>query len=98
LELSEAERAICIHRLPFLTKLRERGSSIAGVSAEMWSNCVLNVALAQGPSRAQAEDLFELPDGIKLWHNDDSHYSIENGLFCEICKQSLSWPRVEGEL
>lgn len=96
--MSEAGRAICIHLLPFLTKLGELGSSIIQVSDEMWSNCVLNVALDRGPSRTQAEELFELPDGIKLWHNDDRHYAIENGLFCERCKHSLSWPRTEGEV
>lgn len=96
--MSEAERAICPHLLPFLIKLGELGSSVAGVSDEMWSNCVLNVTLDRGPSRAESEEIFELPDGIKLRHNDDRHYAIENGLFCESCKHSLSWPRIEGEL
>jgi hypothetical protein len=79
-------------------QLGELGSSVAGVSEEMWSNCVLNVALDSGPGRAEVEEIFELPDGIKLRHNDDRHYAIESGLFCESCKHSLSWPGTEGEL
>ena len=63
----------------------------------MWSNCVLSVTLDQGPSIVQAEDEMMLPAEVRLWHNDDGHYEIENGLFCDSCKQSLSWPRAERE-
>lgn len=95
--MTEANDAICRHLSPFLVKLRAQGSSIVRVEEDGWSNCVLSVSLNEGPSLARVEEVFVLPAGVKLWHNDDGHYSIENGLFCEQCKHSLSWPRAEEE-
>jgi hypothetical protein len=80
-----------------LALLRERGSKVVGVDREMWSNCELNVTLDCGPGRALAAEVLEITPGVKLWHNDDRHYAIENGLFCESCRHSLSWPAGEGE-
>jgi hypothetical protein len=93
--LIEADKAICAHLSPYLLKLKAQGSSVILVSDDAWSNCVLNVTLDRGPSISEAESFLSPPDGIKLWHNDDGHYAIENGLFCESCKHSLSWPRPE---
>lgn len=95
--MTEATAAICHHLLPFLLKLRAQGASIVLVEQGGWSNCVLSISLDEGPGIARAEEIFILPAGVKLWHNDDGHYAIENGLFCEQCKHSLSWPRAERE-
>jgi hypothetical protein len=96
--LIEADGAICVHLSPFLSELKREGSSVVGVSDDAWSNCVLSVTLDRGPGIAQAQNVLTLPAGIKLWHNDDGHYAIENGLFCDSCKHSLSWPRLERKL
>ena len=95
--MTEASTTICLHLLPFLTELRAQGSSVVQVDEGGWSNCILSVNLDEGPSIIKAEEVFILPAGVKLWHNDDGHYAIENGLFCEQCRHSLSWPRAEEE-
>jgi len=75
--------------------LREQGAIIRHVDESAWSNCLLNVALDKGPSFKEASEMFTLPASVSLWFNDDSHYEIENGLACNECKHSLSWPRAE---
>lgn len=87
------ETKICLHLLPFLTQLKEQGSAITETFEDAWSNCRLNLILDSGPTITRANEIFELPPTIKLWHNDDPHYAIENGLFCKLCKHSVSWPR-----
>ncbi|HWS99001.1 MAG TPA: hypothetical protein VN256_01935 [Pyrinomonadaceae bacterium] len=96
--MTEAGAAICLHLQPFLRKLAEQGSTVTRVDGAAWSNCALNVVLDKGPTLARAKKSFDLPAGLKLWHNTDTHYDLENGLACETCKHSLSWPRHESEL
>lgn len=84
---------ICAHLQPFLDELIGQGSNITATGESAWSNCVLNVILDTGPTIAQAEKMFDLPAKIKLWQNEDTHYALENGLFCDECKHSLSWAR-----
>ncbi|HKR01362.1 MAG TPA: hypothetical protein VJT09_11860 [Pyrinomonadaceae bacterium] len=86
--MMEAGAAICPHLQPFLRKLTEQGSIVLRVDEGAWSNCIQNVVLDKGPTLAQALETFELPAGVKLWHNDDTHYDLENGLACETCKHS----------
>lgn len=95
--MTDANAKICIHLLPFLTELERRGASIVETYQDAWSNCRLSIVLDANLSIAEAEKMFSLPPEVKLWHNDDGHYALENGLFCETCKHSLSWPRVERE-
>lgn len=95
--MTEASNAICRHLLPFLTKFRAQGSSVVRVDEGGWSNCVLSINLDVGPTMSRAEEILLLPAEVKLWRNDDGHYAIENGLFCEQCRHSLSWPRAERE-
>lgn len=95
--MTELNTAICSHLLPFLEKLKAKGSNVVRVE-EGWSNCALNITLDQGPSITLAEEMFAISDGVRLWHNDDGHYAIENGLFCDQCKHSLSWPRAKHEI
>ena len=93
--MTETGAALCPHLRPFLRRLTERGSAVTRVDKDAWSNCALAVVLDQGPTLAQARETFTLPSGVKLWHNTDHHYDLENGLACETCKHSLSWPRHE---
>ena len=95
--MTDAVAAICPHLQPFLRKLTAQGSTVTRVDEDAWSNCALNVVLDNGPTLAQALEAFDLPTGLKLWHNTDTHYDLENGLACETCKHSLSWPRHESE-
>ena len=95
--MTEAVADVCPHLQPFLRKLTEQGSTVTRTDEAAWSNCALNVVLDKGPTLAQAEESFDLPVGLKLWHNTDAHYDLENGLACETCKHSLSWPRFDSE-
>ena len=95
--MTQAVAAICPHLQPFLRKLTEQGSTVTRVDKDAWSNCALAVILDKGPTLAQARVTFDLPAGLKLWHNTDAHYDLENGLACETCKHSLSWPRLDSE-
>jgi hypothetical protein len=56
---------------------------------------VANVVVTRGPSIAAANARWTFPDGVKLWANDDGHYSVENGLSCSRCQMGISWPRPE---
>jgi hypothetical protein len=94
--MTETGAELCPHLRPFLRQLTEQGSTVTRTDKDAWSNCALAVVLDQGPTLAQAGQLFELPTGLKLWHNTDPHYDLENGLACETCKHSLSWPRLDG--
>ncbi len=95
--MTEAGAELCPHLRPFLRQLTEQGSTVTRTDKDAWSNCALNVVLDQGPTLAQAVEIFNLPAGLKLWHNTDPHYDLENGLACETCKHSLSWPRLASE-
>jgi hypothetical protein len=90
---SEANTKICAHLSPFLLELNALGSVVIRTDENSWSNCLLSVALDTGPTFAQAEKMFSLPAQTKLWHNEDTHYNLENGLFCEQCNHSLSWAK-----
>jgi hypothetical protein len=88
-----ANTKICPHLQPFLTELTGQGSTVIQRDESAWSNCTLNVTLDKGPTFAQAENMFTLPAKVKLWQNTDTHYALENGLFCDECKHSLSWTK-----
>jgi len=93
--MTETGAELCPHLRPFLRQLTEQGSVVTRTDKDAWSNCALAVVLDQGPTLARALEIFDLPAGLKLWHNTDAHYDLENGLACETCKHSLSWPRLE---
>ena len=95
--MTETGAELCPHLRPFLRKLTEQGSIITRTDRDAWSNCVLNIVLDKGPTLAHAREAFDLPVGLKLWHNTDAYYDLENGLACETCKHSLSWPIDESE-
>jgi hypothetical protein len=95
--MTEAGAELCPHLQPFLRQLTEQGSTVIRVDKDAWSNCALAVILDKGPTLAQAGETFDLPSGVKLWHNTDTHYDLENGLACETCKHSLFWPRLDSE-
>ena len=96
--MTETGAELCPHLRPFLRQLTEQGATVTRTDKAAWSNCVLAVVLDKGPTLTQARAAFDLPTGLKLWHNTDAHYDLENGLACETCRHSLSWPRHESEL
>ncbi len=91
--MSGTNPKICAHLQPFLDELNAQGSNIIAADENAWSNCMLNITLDKGPTIAEAEKIFILPAQIKLWQNTDTHYALENGLFCDECKHSLSWAK-----
>ena len=95
--MTETGAELCPHLRPFLRQLTEQGATVTRTDRDAWSNCVLNLVLDQGPTLARAREIFGLPANLKLWHNTDAHYDLENGLACETCKHSLSWPRTESD-
>ena len=95
--MTEAGAELCLHLRPFLRQLTEQGATVTRTDEAAWSNCALNVVLDTGPTLAEARASFDLPTGLKFWHNTDAHYDLENGLACETCHHSLSWPRRESE-
>ena len=93
--MTEAGAELCPHLRPFLRQFTKQGSTVTRTDKDAWSNCALNVALDRGPALARATEIFDLPAGLKLWRNTDPHYDLENGLACETCKHSLSWPGLD---
>ena len=82
---------VCEHLQGLLNDLLTHGAEIVRVETS-WSEAELVVVLdrgltpALGVAKAQAH-------GVEFWRNDDAHYSIEFGCFCNTHKQGLSWPQ-----
>ena len=84
----------CVHLKPYLDLLTRDGAEIVAWDRG-WTLCPLNLVLSKGPTIEEAKALGTLPEAVELWFNDDGHYALENGLFCNVCKVGLSWPRRE---
>ncbi len=84
---------ICEHLRPLLEALASKGMSIERPEAG-WTNAELVVVLNKElqPNIAEAEAKAR---GVVFWRNDDAHYSIEFGFFCNEHKHSVSWPQSE---
>ncbi len=83
----------CEHLEPYLLALRQDGATVLSRYEGGWSNCLLDIKLSQGPAPEDARRRWQLPEHLELWTNSDTHYPVEHGLFCRICKISLSWPQ-----
>ena len=85
---------LCTHLQPHCDALLASGATIMARDTG-WTDCRLNYVLSAGPTVAQMDADWTLPDHLEPWANRDPHYSIENGLFCKLCKMGMSWPHVE---
>jgi len=82
---------ICPHLNSVLESLISSGAKIEAIDSG-WSKANLAVVLDKGLNPNVAKNIAkEL--GVEFWKNNDPHYSIEYGLFCEKHKHGLSWPQ-----
>ncbi len=88
--------AICMHLKPILDSLTANGATIERLETA-WTNAELVVVLNKGlhPNAGEAEAKVR---GLVFWKNDDAHYSIEYGFFCNEHKHSISWPQNEAKM
>lgn len=85
---------ICIHLRPILATLRSQGSTVIA-SDVGWSVAKLALSLDRGPPMEKLNQFaIDFDKCVEVWENNDPHYSIENGVFCNCCKQGMSWPKL----
>ena len=82
---------LCEHLTPLLEALSVKGARVVGRDTG-WTIAKLDVVLSKGLHPTAAKNLAAL-HGLKFTENDDPHYRIDYGLFCDACKHGLSWPQ-----
>jgi len=88
--------AVCNHCRAVLDGLLARGASVLRVET-CWSAAELVVVLDKGLTPALAEEVAGKAE-LEFWQNNDAHYSIEYGLFCNEHKQGISWPQSAADI
>jgi len=81
----------CEHLRPLITALLAKGAHIESADTG-WSKAKLVVTLGKGlnPNVAQA---VAKEHGLEFYENNDSHYLVAYGWFCEHCQQGIDWPQ-----
>lgn len=82
---------VCSHLNSILESLISNGAKIEAIDSG-WSEANLVVVLDKGLNPNVAKTIAK-EHGLLFWKNNDPHYSIEYGLFCEKHKHDLSWPQ-----
>lgn len=82
----------CEHIKMILTHEEKRGNKIKEQS-EGWSKANLVIDMEASLDVDYANSL--IVSGVKLryWENDDSHYPLQKGFFCDECKQAIAGPK-----
>lgn len=81
----------CEHLKPLLAALIAKGAGIERADSG-WSEAELVITLTTGLNRGATEALAEAR-GLSFRENNDPHYLVARGWFCERCKQGLEWPQ-----
>ncbi len=82
----------CEHIKKILIHEEKRGNNIKEKSAG-WSKADMAIDMEKSLDVDYANS--QILSGIKLryWENNDSHYSLQKGFYCDECKQSIAGPK-----
>lgn len=87
-----ASWTVCEHLRPWLDKQLRLGAQIDYVTGPgSWSLIDLDVSLNRVDNGALS-GVDVAPANLTLWTNTDSHYPLQSGVSCAVCRQTLSWP------
>jgi hypothetical protein len=81
----------CEHLKPLLAALMARGARLERADSG-WSKANLVITLSTGLSPA-AGGAVANARGLSFYANNDPHYLVAHGWFCESCQQGLEWPQ-----
>ena len=86
----------CEHLKPLLASALACGARIE--SAETgWTQAKLVVTLTKGPNPGIAQAV-ATDRGLSFYQNNDSHYLVAYGWFCDACSHGLDWPQQQATM
>jgi hypothetical protein len=81
----------CEHIKPLLAMLLSKGAQIDAVETG-WSKAELVVTMNKGFASSTAQE-FAKDYSLLFYENNDTHYLVAYGCFCEECRQGVEWPQ-----
>lgn len=84
---------LCEHLKPILVNELARGNAVREVHENAWTNTILDVELERAIEIDQANSLISNIKSVRYFENNDNHYELQKGYFCEMCKHSLAGPK-----
>lgn len=82
----------CEHIKNILMHEEERGNKIKEKS-EGWSKANLVIDMEKSIDVDYANSLIQQGAKLRYWENNDTHYVLQKGYFCNECKQSIAGPK-----
>ena len=86
----------CEHLKPLLISLIAKGAQIEG-AATGWTKAKLVINLDKGLNPIVSEAVSK-DRGVSYYQNNDPHYLVAYGWFCEPCAQGLEWPQKQATI
>jgi len=86
----------CGHLTPLLASALARGAQIQSADTG-WTQAKLVVTLNKGPNPSIAQAVAK-DRGLSFHQNDDSHYLVAYGWYCDACSQGLDWPQQQATM
>ena len=83
---------ICEHIQKIINHEIKRNNKIKEISRG-WSNVELVIDMKEKLDVEYIDTLIESGIKLKRWENNDNHYLLQIGYFCEACKQSIAGPK-----
>lgn len=82
----------CEHIRKILIHEEARGNKIKECS-EGWSKANLVIDMEKSLDVDYANSLVISGEKLRYWENNDSHYTLQKGFFCDACKHSIAGPK-----
>lgn len=82
---------ICEHLAPLLEHELSEGNAVTGCETG-WSAVNLAMNLEKPLDISFYEEYLKAMPDLEIWENRDSHYSVQKGIVCNICRHSIAGP------
>jgi len=69
------------------------GNAVERIEEENWTICSYGVVMQRPLHVNEIKRELKLPPTVRDWDNDDTHYPLEIGYFCETMRHSVSGPK-----
>jgi len=84
---------ICKHLESILNYELRNGNSIRDINNKIWSNAELVINLNNPINKVHASIEVQKNKNIQHFNITDTHYELQEGYFCRICKHSIAGPK-----
>ncbi len=84
---------ICEHLESILNYELKNGNSIRETNSDTWTNAELVINLNNPINKVYASIEIQKSKNIQYFHITDTHYELQEGYFCRICKHSIAGPK-----